>query len=243
MRVGVYVDGFNLYHGTRVLCGRSVPGWRWLDPRALAQVLLDRPGAGWHGTIERIVYCTARVNGADNVDGQRDQDTYLRALRDHASIDVLALGQYVTRVATAPLAVAGRRGRPRLVTADWPLQVRNGDGADVPSATFMASVARREEKGSDVNVAAHLLIDVLTGAVDAVIVISNDSDLAFPVAYARTLVPVGTVNPTPGPTAGKLRSDGAPGVGGQWWYRLTAADVSAAQLPARIGRLHRPVGW
>jgi hypothetical protein len=33
----------------------------------------------------------------------------------------------------------------------------------VPDASFMVSVAYREEKGSDVDVAFHLLIDVLTG--------------------------------------------------------------------------------
>lgn len=63
--------------------------------------------------------------------------------------------------------------------------VQDGAEQDVPDARFMASVARREEKGSDVNVASHLLIDVLTERVDAAVVISNDSDLAYPVAYAR----------------------------------------------------------
>ncbi len=91
----------------------------------------------------------------------------------------------------------------------------------MPSASFMVSVARREEKGSDVNVASHLLIDVLTDRVDAVVVVTNDSDLAFPLAHARTLVPVGTVNPTPGFTAGKLRGEPAEGAGGHWWCRLT----------------------
>lgn len=199
MRIGVYVDGFNLYYGARGLCGRSTAGWRWLDLRALAERLLGGPGAGWGpGVVERLVYCTARVSGVDNPSGQRDQDTYLRALRLHGAVDELAMGNYVARVATAPLATPDRRGRPRLTRAAWPLQVRDGAGSDVPAATFMASVARREEKGSDVNVASHLLIDVLTDRVDAVIVVSNDSDLEFPVRHARTLVPVGLVNPTPG---------------------------------------------
>lgn len=54
---------------------------------------------------------------------------------------------------------------------------------------FMASFAYREEKGSDVNVASHLLLDVLTGAADAAIVISNDSDLRFPIQEARQRLP------------------------------------------------------
>ncbi|MCJ1703186.1 MULTISPECIES: NYN domain-containing protein [unclassified Rathayibacter] len=168
MRVGVYIDGFNLYYGARRICGRGTPGWRWLDLRALAAGLLTGPGAGWGAVSStRIVFCTARVSGASHPQGQRDQDTYLRALQRHGSIDVLALGSYVSRVATAPLATPDRRGRPVLSTPSWPLMIRDRDGADAPGATFMASIARREEKGSDVNVASHLLIDVLERSVDA----------------------------------------------------------------------------
>lgn len=66
------------------------------------------------------------------------------------------------------------------------------------------SVARREEKGSDVNVASHLLLDLLHQRIDAAVVVSNDSDLAFPVAQARNLVPLGLINPTRGYPAGAL---------------------------------------
>src|SRR5271169_6200566 len=40
MRIGVYIDGFNLYYGARGLCGRGTPGWRWIDLRALATDLV-----------------------------------------------------------------------------------------------------------------------------------------------------------------------------------------------------------
>jgi hypothetical protein len=52
---------------------------------------------------------------------------------------------------------------------------------DDPDAIFMVSVADREEKGSDVNVATHLLTDVCEQKIDAAVVISNDSDLALPI--------------------------------------------------------------
>jgi hypothetical protein len=242
MRVGLYVDGFNLYYGARALCGRSTPGWRWLDVRALGEHLVAR--SSWtEARIERVVHCTARVSGTKGQTGQHDQDTYLRALREHASADVIAMGNYVSRVATAPLAVADRRKRPVLSTSAWPVQVRDAVGVDVPGATFMVSVARREEKGSDVNVASHMLIDVLEHHVDAVVVISNDSDLAFPLDFARTRLPVGLVNPTPGYTAGKLRGGADDGAGGHWWSSLHQADLLAAQLPPNVGRLRRPEGW
>ncbi|QRP45507.1 hypothetical protein [Amycolatopsis sp. FDAARGOS 1241] len=53
-----------------------------------------------------------------------------------------------------------------------------------------------EEKGPDGNVASHLLLDLLHKRVAAVVVISDDSDLAFPVQQARQLVPAGVINPT-----------------------------------------------
>lgn len=121
--------------------------------------------------------------------------------------------------------------------------IQDANACPVPGARFMVSVARREEKGSDVNVAAHLLLDLLHRRIDAAVVISNDSDLAFPVAQARDLVPVGLINPTRGYPAGALNDSPDRGVGGHWWYQLTAGDLTAAQLPAKIGNVTRPDGW
>jgi hypothetical protein len=157
--------------------------------------------------------------------------------------DLIEYGNYVTRVVRSPLAVAGRRGRHVLTSSTWPVMVQDQQGAAVPAARFMVSVARREEKGSDVNVATHLLLDLIHQRVDAAVVISNDSDLAVPVAQARELVPVGVVNPTPGYSAGSLHDSQTRGIGGHWWYRLTTADFTRAQLPATVGRLSRPPGW
>jgi hypothetical protein len=105
----------------------------------------------------------------------------------------VAYGSYVARVKYAPLAAkaASRSGGPQLVHPQWPVMMQDANGNPVPDATFMISYANREEKGSDVNVAAHLLVDVLTGVVDAAVVVSNDSDLEFPVSYARTRVAAG----------------------------------------------------
>lgn len=244
MRVGVYIDGFNLYYGAKFIMGGSgQPGWRWLDLRRLSSNL-----AGWHpawngAVVERVVYCTARISGASNPSGARDQDTYLRALKQHNSVDLCEEGTYVNRVATAPLARRDARGRPVLVTADWPIMVQDVAGTAVPDARFMVSIARREEKGSDVNVASHLLIDIFEQRIDAAMVISNDSDLALPVRHARQRVPVGLVNPTKHYRAGALSGTPGDGVGGHWWYQLTGADLTAAQLPDSVGKLTKPNGW
>jgi len=243
--VGVYVDGYNVYYGARGLCGRGTPGWRWLDVRALAQRLVAGV-QGWStAAVDRIVYCTAVIDAASNPSGFVDQDIYLKALMASSSVDFIEFGTYVSRVKTAPIAVraASRRGGPQIVKSAWPIMIKDGQGNPVPDAQFMVSFAHREEKGSDVNVASHLLVDVLTSRVDAALVISNDSDLKFPVSYARTKVPVGTVNPSKKYLAGALKGLPTDGVGGHWWRQLTAPDLLACQLHDPVGTLAKPVGW
>ena len=101
-----------------------------------------------------------------------------------------------------------------------------------------------EEKGSDGNVASHLLLDALGGAVDAAIVVSNDSDLGFPVKAVRNLVPVGMVNPRGGRFAGDLTGTPKDGAGRHWWHKLEAAVYRSHQLPDPVAdRYRRPAGW
>ena len=85
-----------------------------------------------------------------------------------------------------------------IVRPDWPVTVQR-NGVSVPDATFMASVATYEEKGSDVNLATFLLLDAFNRESDIAVVVSNDSDLAEPirVLMQKLDVPVGLVNPHP----------------------------------------------
>lgn len=239
----MYIDGYNLYYGGKFLCGPGTPGWRWLDLRALATRLAITHSAWTRANIDRIVYCTARISGADNAIGSQEQDAYLTAIASAGIVDHIEYGLYVNRTATAPLATKNRRGRPVLTRPVWPVTIKDGSGHDDPDATFFVSVARREEKGSDVNVASHLLIDVLAGSVDAAIVISNDSDLKLPIDEVRQRVPVGLVNPSKNQLAGALRGTPTTGVGNHWWYQLTPADFYACQLPDPTGRVPKPPPW
>ena len=102
---------------------------------------------------------------------------------------------------------------------------------------------RNEEKRSDVNLASHLLIDLFMESIDAAIIVSNDADLSFPIKFARTRIPVGVINPWGTQTVGDLKGNVTDGVGSQWWYRLTADDLLAHQLPETIGHLYRPTAW
>lgn len=243
MNVGVYVDAYNLYYGARALCGRGVPGWRWLDVRGLAQRVVATRRSWSQGELTRIVYCTARVDARTNLEGHRDQDIYLKALLESCSVDHIEYGSYVARVKRALLATPDNKHRPVPTTSSWPVMVRDANGRDVPDAQFMVQVMNLEEKGSDVNVATHLVLDAARGAVDAAVVISNDSDLRLPLHEARRIIPVGLVNPGKGYCAGALRGAAADGVGNHWWYQLNEGDVLACQLPPAVGPYVRPNGW
>ncbi len=234
MKVGIYVDAYNLYYAGRKLCGRGVPGWRWLDLRLLALALLHEQGTWDTPTSIRVIYCTARIDAASNPIGAEDQDVYLKALLESGSVDRIEFGHYVSRVKYAPLARPDRRGRPILVTPEWPVKVQRG-GANAEDVTFMVCHAHREEKGSDVNLASHLLLDVLGGTIDAAVIVSNDSDLRFPVQQARKRVPVGLVNPGSAYTAGALSGSPDEGVGDHWWRTMSSADFLTSQLPDPVG--------
>ena len=244
MRVGVYIDGYNLYYGGRHQLGRQA-GWRWLDLRSLVTDLVAVQ-RGWTGAVvDRIVYCTARIDQGLNPSGHQEQDVYLKALTASGSVDHIEYGKYVTGVRVRPLATKPPKpgGSPTIVTSQWPVMVQSTLGTPVKDALFMVSTLHQEEKGTDVNVASHLLIDVLQKRVDAAVVVSNDSDLKLPVHLARTQVPVGHVNPRGGLFAGDLTGKPTDAVGGHWWRKLGPNDYTAHQLPDPAGGFHRPVGW
>lgn len=107
MRVDIYVDGYNLYYGGRHLAGSGSAHRKWLDVRGLVS---DIVGAqrGWPGaSIERLVYCTARIDARINPEGHAEQDVYLKALLASASVDHIEYGTYVTGARQRPLAVRG----------------------------------------------------------------------------------------------------------------------------------------
>lgn len=68
-------------------------------------------------------------------------------------------------------------------------------------------VIKTEEKGSDVNLATHLLIDGFDDAYELAVVVSNDSDLLEPIKVVtqRLGKPVGILNPHRVPSVALLR--------------------------------------
>lgn len=257
MRVGVYVDAFNLYYGARKHCTRGTAGWRWLDIRqftlaSMSSMLQQAKISNWksydvwqNATIDRVVYCTAKIDSVGDPTGAGNQEAYLNALLNSGSVDQIEFGYYQYKIKSSPLAVKGPppRYQPILVESAWPLMVKDATGNDVSNARFMVSHQHVEEKGSDVNVGSHLLIDTLTDVVDAAIVISNDSDLRYPVEYTRTKAAVGIINPHPGQRAGALKISGNVADSQSWNWNVTPDHFKLNQLPDTVGNVTRPSHW
>jgi uncharacterized LabA/DUF88 family protein len=184
--------------------------YKWLDLRALLERLFPQ------NDIRRIRYFTARV-GARPGDLQQPQRqaVYLRALQTLPGVSI-HYGTFLQH-----------RVPMRLVHPP-------------PVGSKYALVYKTEEKGSDVALASHLLLDGFRKEYEAAIVVSNDSDLAEPVRMVKEDLglKVGVANPH------KRRSKE---LEGDFFRQIRPSHLKSAQLPPTLtdekGTFHRPPSW
>lgn len=193
MATCVYIDGFNLYYQIRA------KGFKWLDLKTLAEEVLPCPP-----DIKSIKYFTARVSGAWDAGAPGRQQVYLNALRTIPEVEI-HFGEFLAKPAWRPilnLPVGGHdilcspqaqvsRGMHRVPAENQTLEVwnypPNGPKTKRPHKrkpqpdAVRAEVFRMEEKGSDVNLGAHLLNDGWKRVYDSALVITNDTDLVTPI--------------------------------------------------------------
>jgi uncharacterized LabA/DUF88 family protein len=155
MRTSIYVDGFNLYHSAL----EARPEYRWLDLLALARNALPA-----ENEIVLVRYFTARVKGDENQGGPQRQEAYFRALKAHIDCLEVHWGNFVLR----------SKWR-RLVEPAFGLRPQPG----------FVKVWQREEKGTDVSLAAHMLNDAWLDRYDCAVLISNDTDLCEALKLVR----------------------------------------------------------
>lgn len=186
--------------------------YKWLDLDALAKRLLPRE------QIVGIRYFTANVSARSGDPGQpQRQQTYLRALATipHLSIH---LGHYLTHTT-------------RMVLAH-----------PTPGGPLTVEVIKTEEKGSDVNLATHLMVDACRGACNTAVVISNDSDLREPVSLAQSEygIAVGVINPHPPNRRSRALQP-------TFFKQLRSSTLGACQFPPVMndpqGRFKKPDRW
>ena len=220
MRTVVYIDGFNLYY--RMLKDR--PGLKWLNPLLLARTVLDPT----HDII-RVNYYIARVSSRPHdPDAPARQAMYLNALATVPEIRIHE-GKFML-------------SRPWMPLASPPQSKPQDYGWRLPPPTVVR-VEKTEEKGSDVNLGAHLVRDAFTDAFDVAVVITNDTDLVEPVriAVAEAGKRVGILFPVNYPS--QSLQDAA-----SFYLRLRNGHLARAQFPDAIElangeALSRPPTW
>lgn len=196
LRAYVYIDGFNLYYAIKST------GCKWLNPKLLAQQLVPT------ATIQKVRYFTARVSGAVDPGAPGRQQVLYNALATVPEVEI-HFGTFLAKAQWRPvmlLPVANRmvsdgNGSSSVLPAgslsvdvDPNLSKSRSEslivgsygapGNTPPSAkpdAVKARVFAMEEKGSDVNLAVHLVNDAWAGNFDAALVISNDTDLVEPI--------------------------------------------------------------
>jgi uncharacterized LabA/DUF88 family protein len=191
--------------------------YKWLDLKALFKSIL-RP----ENEILKVRYYTARVSARpDNRDAPTRQDFYLKALEAHIPELQITEGHFIQKPVT--MRLVKRLGWRRSMYVD---------------------VLKSEEKGSDVNLAVHLVNDAWNNCYDCAVVCSNDGDLAEAMRIVRrerrrTIVLVVPGDPAVRPPSVELR---------RWASKtihIPTSVLAACQLPNPIPgtSIHKPPSW
>ena len=187
--------------------------YKWLDISKMVQLLLPK------NQILKIKYFTALVNSRpQDPDQPLRQQMYLRALKTIPNLEIIP-GHFLSHEVSMPLA-------------NCP-----------PGKQQYVKVIKTEEKGSDVNIATHLLHAGYQGLYGIAIVISNDSDLVEAIRIVRNELKKGVIvlNPfknTPSQELNKVATFVKP---------IRQGVLAASQFPSPIkdsnGTFNKPPKW
>jgi hypothetical protein len=187
--------------------------FKWLDPLALCRLLLSGH------VILKIRYFTAHIKSRPHdPDAPNRQQIYLRALRTLPNVEI-HLGQFLTHPVWMP------------------------DAASTSVPPRKLQVLKTEEKGSDVNLASHLLMDGFRKSFETAVLITNDSDLYEPIRMVKRDLGlrVGILNPN----ARASRMLVPPTV--DFMKSIRKGALGASQFPATLsdgnGSFQKPKSW
>lgn len=188
--------------------------YKWLNIANLAVRSLP------HNHIDKVRYFTARVSARphDPTQPQR-QETYFRALATVPEVEI-HFGHFLTHEVGMPDAAAWHAGQYQSVR-----------------------VIKTEEKGSDVNLATHLLMDAFDDLFDVAVVVSNDSDLAEPMRLVKQRFgkTVGLLCHRSTRVSGKLRPLA------DFVRSFHSGALAASQFPIQLtdpnGTFRKPQSW
>lgn len=191
--------------------------------------------------VNKVNFYTARVSGKLDPQAPARQQAYFRALESVPDIQI-HLGSFLFSEKWSYL-IKPPQTKPSGYTWNTPL----------PELVW---TAKTEEKGSDVNLASHLVRDAFTNQFDSALVLTNDTDLVEPIRIAiqeagKTvgilcpIAPNAPINPRTGrrPTASKTLKDVA-----SFCIYIHNSHLNASLFPNPItlpngSTLDKPVGW
>jgi len=167
--------------------------------------------------ILRINYYTARVTARPHdPDQPTRQNIYFRALKTISHLEIIE-GAFLSKPTTLPLEA---------------------------DPTKFARVIKTEEKGSDVNLAAHLVNDGHLKRYEQAVVITNDSDLAEPIRIVRDelKLPIGILFPSKYLNP-QLKNVSTP----NFTKPIREGVLKTSQFPKvlkdNVGTFHKPPTW
>ena len=152
----VYIDGFNLYYSLKHAPFKC----KWLNLQKLSSSCLRSK----EHRILKIKYFTSRVQSTEK-DPLKDtrQDIYLRAVKTLQNTDII-LGKFRQRELKGFICNSEYRKKLGINTI---------------------TIKKWEEKQSDVNIATELIADAYQDKYDCAVLISNDTDLVFPLLHIK----------------------------------------------------------
>jgi len=169
---------------------------------------------GSQNEILKIKYFTTMVSGKYDPGKPNRQINYLRALEHHIPEISIYYGMFLSHPVKMPLA----------------------DSKDFKLVTVM----KTEEKGSDVNLAVHLLNDSWLNAYDCAVILSNDSDLSEAIRMVKEQHNriIGIATPVENPSAELIKY-------ANFKKRIRKNILQASQLPNPIPgtKIFKPETW
>lgn len=224
-KVGVYIDGYNLYYGRL----RGTP-FKWLDPvKLIDDILVARDQ---NESLECVHFFTAHALATFASHGKASEQAqagYHRALMArHGARMEMTFGKhsYDKGGSLLPEFIAGQPYNRLKRVRVWHL----------------------EEKKTDVNLAIRMYRDAAQGRFDRIILVSNDSDAEpalqaihddFPHIMIGVVMPIHP--PPPGKAVHRRASASLANLATWTIEQLTDAQLQAAQLPPVVPTKKQPV--
>jgi 6-hydroxy-3-succinoylpyridine 3-monooxygenase len=228
LRTRIYIDGYNLYYG----CLKNT-SLKWLDIVTLFELFIlpsvtvkkDGRTATFSLLPESIKFFTAQIleQAAKADDSVSCQARYHSALRKKYNGKINIIEGYYSMM----------ESKAKIVDVENPEKW--------PKYCQEITVWKMEEKQSDVNLALQAYHDAITDAVDHVVIVTNDTDIAPAMKLIRehTDVIIGLIVPT----KNHERQPNADLRTLSHWTRthITEAELKASQLPRVVTGGRNPV--